>query len=400
MVQESSRFNVANCGRRFGKTTLGLYLFCGETLPYPVAWFSPTYKMLVDVWREATIVFQPIIKRKSVQERRLEFISGGVLDFWSLDNPDAARGRKYKRIAIDEAAMIPVLMDAWMHVIRPALADYKGDGWLFSTPKGRNGFWQMYQWGQDAEYTEWASWTMPTSANPFIADSEIEAMRMTMPDLIFRQEILAAFVDDAGGVFRRVMDAATATEQDKAQDGRQYVAGVDVASKVDFTVVSVFDVETKEQVYMDRFNRVEYPVLEDRLAAVHKRFNLTAMTIEYNSIGQGVVDHLRQRGMNIQTFTTTNTTKQAIIQQLASAFEHGEIKILNDAIQVGELQAFEGKRLDGGGFRYSAPEGLHDDTVMAMAIAWQGLSQPPPAGTIINDLDSSIYKSRRTSIWD
>ena len=73
---------------------------------------------------------------------------------------------------------------------------------------------------------------------------------------------------------------------DEPIEGRQYVAGVDVAAKVDFTAVAVFDVESHEQVFLDRFNRVEYPVLEDRLHAVYKRFNLTAMTIEDNSIGK------------------------------------------------------------------------------------------------------------------
>jgi phage terminase large subunit-like protein len=171
------------------------------------------------------------------------------------------------------------------------------------------------------------------------------------------------------------MEAATAVELDKPIETRQYVAGVDVAQKVDFTVASVLVVESREMVYMDRFNRVEYPVLEDRLHAIYQRFNMAAMTIEDNSIGQGVIDHLRQRGMNIIPFHTSNTTKQAIIQGLAAAFEHGEIKILNDPILIGELQAFEGKRLAGGSFSYSAPEGLHDDTVMSLAIAWQGIAK-------------------------
>lgn len=379
MVQESSRFNVGNCGRRFGKNILGLNRVADkQVLTHPVGWFEPTYKSLLEVWREAAIVFDPILKRKSVQERRFEFITGGSLEFWSLERPETIRGRKYKRIIVNEAAFVSDLMEIWQHILRPELLDYEGDAWVFSTPKGRNGFWKMYQWGQDDNQAEWASWTMPTSANPFIADSEIEAMRATMPDLIFRQEILAQFVDDAGGVFRGVMDSATATELDKPIDGRQYVAGVDIASKVDFTAAAVFDVESHEQVYLDRFNRVEYPVLEDRLHALYKRFNMSAMTIEDNSIGQGVIDHLRGRGMNVIPFHTSNTTKQAIIQGLSSAFEHGDIKILNDPVQVGELQAYEGKRLAGGGFSYNAPAGMHDDTVMAMAIAWYGIARTGP----------------------
>ena len=68
---------------------------------------------------------------------------------------------------------------------------------------------------------------------------------------------------------------------------------------------------------------------------------------------------------------TSNVTKQAAIQQLQAAFEHDEIKILPDPVQIGELQAFEGERTPAGAWKYGAPEGMHDDTVMAMAIAWQ-----------------------------
>ena len=150
-----SRFNVAACGRRFGKTVLGQDLLADVTLEgYPVAWFSPTYKMLVDVWRETVNALGPYATRRSAQEHRLELATGGILDMWSLDNPDAARGRKYARVVIDEAAMIPALMDAWQYVIRPTLVDYEGDAWFLSTPKGRNGFWQMYQWGQDPAMQE------------------------------------------------------------------------------------------------------------------------------------------------------------------------------------------------------------------------------------------------------
>jgi hypothetical protein len=124
------------------------------------------------------------------------------------------------------------------------------------------------------------------------------------------------------------------------------------------------------------------------------------MTIEDNSIGTPPFEEMRERGLTVIPFHTSNTTKQAIIQGLAAAFEHGYIKILNDATQVGELQAYEGKRMGNGGFSYGAPAGLHDDTVMAMAIAWHGMALPPPAGKTINDLDMSIYKSKkRKSIW-
>lgn len=372
--KESARFNVLDCGRRWGKNVFAIDKAVEAMLQGDlVGWFEPTYKTLSEVWREVKNVLAPITTQKLEQEHRIEILTGGVLEMWSLDTPDSARGRKYKRVIINEAAMVRSLGDIWNMVIRPMLADLQGDGYIFSTPKGHNYFWQMYQWGIDPGNEEWAAWQFPTSANPYIADSEIEAMRKTMPERVFLQEIEAQFVDDAGGVFRHVMDCATATEQDGAQEGRQYIAGVDVATLVDYTAVSVFDIEAKEQVYLDRFNRCDYSVLEDRLDALYRRFSMQAMIIEANSIGQAVIEAMVNRGLSIIPYTTTSATKQAAIQMLQAAFEHGEIRVLADPIQVGELQSFEGERTPTGAWKYSAPEGMHDDTVMAMAIAWQDI---------------------------
>jgi hypothetical protein len=87
--------------------------------------------------------------------------------------------------------------------------------------------------------------------------------------------------------------------------------------------------------------------------------------------------------LNIVPFTTTSATKQAIIQNLQAAFENGQILVLNDQILVGELLSFESKRNASGGFSYSAPAGMHDDTVMSLAFAWDGAT----SGSVILWMD-------------
>lgn len=368
------RFNVMACGRRFGKDVYELNKAIQTAVEgFPVAFAVPTYKVMIENWRDMNRIVAPVIKRRSVQERRLELFGDGIIDFWSLDNPDMIRGRKYKRFIINEAGYVPDLLEVWNYIIRPTLTDLEGDAIIGGTPKGHNGFWKMYQWGQDDEMPSWASWQMTSYENPYIPKSEIDNMVNTLPERVVRQEIYAEFLDDAGGVFRRVMEAAVVDQLDTAHHGRQYVAGVDVATKVDFTVASVLDVDSREMVYMDRFNRIDFDVLENRLEALYKRFKLNSMTIEQNSIGQPVIEALVRRNLSIIPFTTTNATKQAAIQSLQAAFEHGNIKILNDPVLIGELQAFEGERTPSGSWKYAAPEGIHDDCVMSLAIAWHGL---------------------------
>jgi len=388
---ESKRFNVIACGRRFGKTTFGIdRLATDMTLRYPVAWLSPTYKMLVEVWREAARILKPIIVRQSAQERRLELLTGGVIEFWSLDNPDVARGRKYRRLIIDEAAMIKQLVDAWQMVLRPTLADYEGDAYFLSTPKGMNGFYRMFQWGIDPLMDEWACWQMPTRINPRIPPSEIEAMRKSMPERIYQQEVEAVFLEDAGGVFRRVMDAATASEMQQGMQGKSYVYGVDWGKHSDFTVLSVFDLETKRQVCLDRFNQIDYSVQMSRLEALCARFAPAAIVVERNSMGEPLVELLQRKGLPIVPFTTTNTSKMALIDGLAMAFERGAIEIINDPVQIAELQAYEMEKLPSGLLRYSAPEGIHDDTVMAMALAWLAVDYQAQPNVIYYDEAVSI----------
>ena len=296
---------------------------------------------------------------------------GGFVAVRSADNPDSLRGEGLDYVVMDECAFMQ--KEAWTEAIRPALSDRLGKALFISTPKGRNWFWESYQRGINGE-EGWQSWTFPTSNNPFIEPVEIEAAKRDLPEMIFRQEYLAEFVDDAGGVFRRVQEAAILTPQEP-QAGRQYVAGVDVAASVDFTVVTVLDVESKEMVYLDRFNRVDYPVLIDRLESVYHRYHLTSMVVESNSIGRPVIDELVTRGLNIVPFTTTSATKQAIIQNLQAAFENGQILVLDEPVLVGELLSFESKRNPSGGFSYSAPDGMHDDCVMSLAIAWSGMQE-------------------------
>lgn len=376
VINNRKRFNTLAMGRRWGKTVLGQKLAIDPALAgFPVGWFSPSYKLLIDVWRDLRNALQPIIARSNVQERRIELTTGGVIEMWSLDNADAGRGRKYARIIVDEAAMVKSLTHAWSASLRPTLTDYAGDGWFLSTPKGRNGFWQLYQSGQDDTNSEWASWHMPTATNPFIDPAEIEAARKMLPERIYAQEYLAQFLEDAGGVFRRVMDAATATEQAKAEDGTQYVMGADWGKSNDFTVLTVLDTNGR-MVHLDRFNQIDYQVQLGRLQALAERFKPSAIIAEQNSMGAPLAEQLLRMGLPVQPFNTTNATKTAIIDGLALAFERGDIAILPDPTLIGELQAYEMERLPSGLLRYSAPDGLHDDTVMSLALAWYGIGKP------------------------
>jgi len=366
------RFRVLACGRRWGKTRLGAALCIEVALRGGRAWWiAPSYPISTVGWR--------IIKRLAMQipgaeirkvERLVTFPTGGEVQVRSADNPDSLRGEGLNFAVLDECAFMKEA--AWAEAIRPALSDREGRAMFISTPKGRNWFWRLWQRCQDGSQDEWRGWQLPTSDNPYIADGEIEAARKGSTEKIFQQEYLAMFLEDAGGVFRRVMDAATATALDVGKKGRQYIIGADWGRSNDYTVLTVLDVEAREMVHIDRFTQIDYNIQAGRLKALYNRFPGTIIA-EYNSMGGPIVERLQMEGLPVTGFTTTNKTKETIIRGLESAFENNELRILNDPVLIGELQAYEQERM-AVGWRFGAPPGMHDDTVMSLALAWSGIS--------------------------
>lgn len=369
-----ARFKVLVCGRRWGKTMLGALACMVTAMRGGRAWWvAPTYPIAGVGWNMMRrLQAQLPFTSKNEVDRRIDVEGGGWAQVRSADNPDSLRGEGLDLVVLDECAYIKEA--AWFEALRPALSDRQGKAIFISTPAGRNWFWQLYLRGESGE-DGWQSWRFPTASNPFIAQPEVDEAERTLPERVFHQEFLAEFLEDAGSVFRRVMDAATATP---APSGIGTFIGVDWGKHLDFTVLTVLD-KTGAMVAMDRFNQIDYAVQAGRLAAMAKRYNPQAILAELNAMGEPIVEQLQRQGLPVVGFQTTNASKTGIIESLALAFEKGDIRILPDQVLVNELQAYEMTRLPSGATRYSAPDGLHDDCVMSLALAWrarQELSAP------------------------
>lgn len=379
VLQTARRFNVCSLGRRFGKSELAKYLIC-ETAYIEkgrVAYCSPTNKALNEFWSEIKAILAEKTLSKSETNLRLQLTNGGIIELWSMEHPERPRGRKYHRVIFDEAAQVAKLGLAWQQVMRPTLMDFKGDCWWFSTPKGRNYFWQLFRKGDpDNPFREedWQSWQISSYGNPHIDPTEIDALVADLPERDVQQEIYAAFNEDDAAVFRRVREAACAEWQERAVEDHTYYMGVDLARTNDWTVISVVDSATQELVYLDRFRELDYNLQRTRIAGVFERFNAAHIIIEANAMGWPNIDELRMQGYPVIPFTTTAQTKKHIIDKLVQAFELGQIRIIPEEALVEELLSFEATRLPSGLIRYAAPEGQHDDMVMSLAFAWAGLA--------------------------
>jgi hypothetical protein len=366
-----ARFNVLACGRRFGKTTLGTGLLVPPMLEgFPVGWFAPTYKLLLEVWEEFERLLEPITFRKNTQQKRIRIYGGGSIEFWSLDSGTVARGRKYKRVGIDEAAMAANLETQWEQEIRPTLADYIGDAWFFSTPKGRNFFYKLFARGLDELKKAWRSFQLPTRANPYIAGSEIDDAESELPSDTFEQEYLARFLENAGSVFRNILARLTKLLTVPADHvGHTKVLGGDWGQKGDFTALSVACVECRRELELARFNKIGWAFQRARVAELYKKWDVRYGLMETNSIGSPNLEALQSEGLSLAGFETTAQSKPPLIQSLALTLEKEPFLFVNDPQGTIELEAYEAKRNHNTNrVSYSAPRGMHDDTVIARAL--------------------------------
>jgi hypothetical protein len=291
IVGEAERFNVLQCGRRFGKTTLGVDLAVERAIESaPVGWFAPTYKLLDEAWREVRKAVTDVVVNVDKQQRRLELIGGGVIEFWSLDNVDPGRGRKYALVIVDEAGIVRDLETIWTQALRATLTDLKGDAWFFGTPKGRNYFHQLYLRGQQGD-AGWKSWRFATVENPHLDPAEIEDARSELPDLAYRQEYLGEAVEDGSNPFGiEHIRACIAETLEEPRHGVQYTMGVDLARSVDWTVCVVLDPKGRT-VCLERW-QADWGGTMRRIQALASRYNKAQLMVDATGVGDPIVEQL------------------------------------------------------------------------------------------------------------
>src|SRR3990167_7426365 len=364
-----ARFKVLAAGRRWGKTRLGVNECLSVAARGGRAWWvAPTYKMSEGGWRPLQRIGTKINAEVRKAERHIILPNRGEITVRSADNPDSLRGEGLDFVVLDEVAYMTE--QTWTEVLRAALSDRQGKGLFISTPKRRNWFFQYWLRGQDAG-EEWQSWRFPTSANPYISPDEIEAARLGLPEDVFNQEYLAEFLEGEGHVFRNIRACMGAPlDTDPGQHEKHViVGGLDWAKHLDFTTISFGCKTCKREVARDRFNKIDYVYQRQRIKAMCEKWRPTAIKVELNAMGEPNFENLAREDLPVIGFTMTAVTKPPLIENLGYVFERGEWQFQSDPIWTGELEAYERtvNRVTGRS-TYSAPEGLHDDTVVARAL--------------------------------
>ena len=378
-LTSDAKYRILACGRRWGKTRACAYeardYFVDTDEPDALVWWvAPVYNPQVKTGFRNFLKFTPDELLADIHRTDMEVTmatgENHRIEFKSGDDPDNLRGEGVDLLIIDEAANISKY--AWENALSPTLADSPYSRMVaISTPMGRNWFHKLFTRGQDPNEPEYESWNRPSTDNPFIDRSYIEEQQRTLPERAFRQEYLAEFVDDSGGVFRSVRQRNVEDYDWRDYRGRDpYRIGVDFARHQDWTVVIVLDARDR-LCHFDRLQDEPWPQIQSRIEQVAETYTPHTARVDATRDNK-IVSDLERAGVNVDPVQFTPQTKRDLIENLAAMLENQEVTIPDISELVNELEIFEYETTPAGNVRYQAPEGFHDDCVDALALATSG----------------------------
>ena len=381
-ISSPAKRKVIVAGRRGGKTTGVAILAAKLALVHGrrVLEAAPTQEQTDAFWETIKKYYAELlvlgIAKKNETRRLVDLPGGGRVRCKTAWDADTLRGDYADLLILDEFADMDV--DAWDEVGAPMLLDNDGDAIFIGTPKRRNHFFQMYQRAISDTGDRWGAWHFTSFDNPHLSREALDEITRDMTEESYKQEILAEFLEGEGAVFRNITACMTAPRTTPAEHvDHMIMAGVDWAKQADYTAVSIGCQTCRMEIAIDRFNQIDFHFQRERIKQLFERWNVNRAMVELNSIGEPNFEELQRSGVPVYGFTTTAQSKPPLIENLALALEKAEWRFIADPIWTGELEAYERRvSVNTGRSTYSAPEGMHDDTVIARALMMRMATEP------------------------
>ncbi len=389
IINDGHRFKVLAFGRQSGKSWFAKFTALDKAINHKkqVMWVSPTIPTARTHWNELVKLLTnsklPIQHIKQAS-KEIFFYGGGYIAVRSAVQPDNLRGASLDYLILDECAFFRNGEYVWNAVCLPMVTATKGEVILCSTPNGRNWFYDVFAQGQgDDEY--YKSWNIPSTASPYQDVKLLNKIRQSLPERRWREEYLAEFIKDSGGVFVGVDFSVDFL--DSPLPNHHYVVGIDWGGTQDYTVLSVWDKFSSELVYIDRFLDLGVTGTIDRLVLNIEKWQPDTAYVEANGMGATAFQVLKERRgefigkTRLVPIIIDNHNKRDMIERLSVDLEFKRAKVLKEdtpmgRLLIGEMSTFERiETRSGQGITYGAKEGCHDDIIMATALGYLGIDR-------------------------
>lgn len=389
------RYGVVEATTKSGKTHgCILWLFeqaCKGDTGMHYWWVAPVYTQAEIAYGRLKAALPEDIYHAQDTKRIITLINGAKIWFKSGEDPDRLYGEDVYAAVIDEASRLRE--ESW-HAVRSTLTATRGAIRIIGNVRGRRNW--AYKLARRAEngaanmhYAKITAWDAVEAG--ILEKEEIDDAQEQLPEAVFLELYMAEPSEDGGNPFGLNSIAACATGWG---EGPAVCYAWDLAKSIDWTVGIGLN-ESGQVCELHRWNKTALPPGQtgDYWEITEKLIvELTAgapAIVESNGLGDPVVEGIQRRAReerneeNFLAFITSSTSKQQVMEGLAVAIQQHQTKFPGDSVLRNELDEFE-YAITRTGMKYSAPAGMHDDTVMALAMAWALWDAiPSPTGLII-----------------
>jgi len=379
IFNSSARFKVVSAGRRFGKSRLAAWILIIKALQSEskdVWYIGPTFQQSKEImWNMLKELLQgtELIAQTHENTATITLTNGRRISLKGSDRPDTLRGVGLYYVVLDEyASMKP---DVWEKIIRPTLADVKGEALFIGTPEGKNHFYDLWVEADKEKNEDWKAFQYNSTDNPLIDPEEIKVARETMSTQAFRQEFEASFVSFTGGIFKN--DWLKYDDQEPEEGN--YVIAVDPAgyenvekgrglktSKLDETAIAIVKVDG-DHWWVKNILHGRWSIKETAKKILTAAIENEATTVGIeagalkNAIYPYLEDEMRTSGRWVPITDVTHGGKKKtdrITWSLQGRLEHGKISFNPDPSYTRDLET---QLIE------FPSRGTHDDIIDALA---------------------------------
>jgi len=345
VFNDTTRFKIVAAGRRTGKSRLAawmLIIYALQAKKGHVFYVAPTQGQARDImWQTLLELAHPVIKSTHINNLQITLINGATIALKGADRPETMRGVSLKFLVLDEYAdMKPTV---WDQILRPALADQKGDAMFIGTPMGRNHFYDLFTYASTEDDPTYKAWHFTSYDNPLLDPNEIDTAKKSMSSYAFRQEFMASFEALGSEIFKE--DWVSFGEE---PDEGDYYISVDLAGfadiahahtskarKLDQTAISVVKANTDGWYVQEIiFGRWDIKKTARKIFEAVAKYKPVSIGIEKGALKNAVLPYItdlmkaNQRYFRIEELTHGNQKKiDRIVWALQGRFENGQITL-------------------------------------------------------------------------
>ena len=338
-----------------------------------IAYVCRNFVLAKKLYRELIrILPKEFIKTANGTDLMIESIYGSVLNFYSAEQGSSLRGQTFTHMICDEFAFHKQEQTdgthLWNDILSPTLKA-RGRKCIFvSTPLGKNNiFYEMYLRGLSDEFPKYASILKTIYDDGFITQEEIEEIKKSIPELSFKQEYLCEWLDDGISFFQGFSDCFDRN----IYKGNKHWIGIDLSGDGSDSTICAKINENGEVELFEAAGTLDMKYRQ--IADFINKTNPVAVYGEINGLGNPMLNEIKRfvnQKSKIYDWTTTNSTKEEIISDLAVEIANKDIHFMKDDMKLyNELGNFVVTVSKSRKLTFAARGSGHDDRVMATAIA-------------------------------